>query len=361
MMTEHLTKVTVVGAGVLGLWQALACARAGFSVRLIEQNSKAIVGNASVLAGGMLAPDCEREAAPELVRDLGHGGVSMWKKLFPDVIACGSLVVAGARDRAELTRFSKMTSGFEPLDEVQLSAMEPDLAGRFSSALFFADEAHVVVPEALAFLLCEVRRLGVEVILGERFCFGQGALGSDDQVIIDCRGMAARDDPDAGMMPALSRLRGVRGERIIVQTEDVHFHRPVRLLHPRHPIYVVPWDKGRFVVGATVIESADKSGASVRSVLELLSTAFALNPTFGEAELLHVGAGVRPAFPDNIPRAVVLPDHRVISVNGAYRHGFLLAPVLADAVLCYLQDGDDSHPLIVGPGFYSSNSCTHGQ
>jgi glycine oxidase len=37
--------------------------------------------------------------------------------------------------------------------------------------------------------------------------------------------------------------------------------------------------------------------------------------------------GVRPAFPDNLPR--VLRRGRTVYLNGLYRHGFLLAPAFA--------------------------------
>ena len=50
-----------------------------------------------------------------------------------------------------------------------------------------------------------------------------------------------------------------------------------------------------------------------------------------------MGAGVRPAFADNVPKIVV--RGRTIHVNGLYRHGFLLAPVLAELVADYLATG----------------------
>ena len=64
-------EITVVGAGVLGLWQAVALARAGHVVRLLEKSPVPFAEAASRWAGAMLAPDCEAESAPALVRDLG--------------------------------------------------------------------------------------------------------------------------------------------------------------------------------------------------------------------------------------------------------------------------------------------------
>ena len=129
----------------------------------------------------------------------------------------------------------------------------------------------------------------------------------------------------------------MRGERLIVRTREIGFRRPVRFLHPRHSIYVVPWGDGLHMVGATVIESDDTGPITVRSALELLGMAYALHPAFGEAQIVDAGAGVRPAFADNVPKVIV--RGQTIHVNGLYRHGFLLAPALAELVADYLADG----------------------
>lgn len=327
-------RITVVGAGILGLWQALTLARRGETVRLIEASLEPFAAGASLHAGAMLAPDCEAEAAPAIVREEGRRGLELWAATYAGgLIRNGSLVVAAARDQGELQRFAKLTQRHRVLDGDGIAALEPDLAGRFSSALLFPDEAHVAAREAMAFLLGEGRASGVEVRLGETW-----RPGADDGIVVDCRGLAARDE--------LPGLRGVRGERLLIRTSEVTLARPVRLLHPRHPLYVVPWSGGRFLVGATMIESEDAGPVTVRSALELLGAAYALHPGFGEAEILETGAGVRPAFADNVARAIVRDGGRHIDVNGAFRHGFLLAPVLAEAVSGYLSTGA-GHPLLI--------------
>ncbi len=135
----------------------------------------------------------------------------------------------------------------------------------------------------------------------------------------------------------LSDLRGVRGERFVVRSTEVNLHRPVRLLHPRRSIYVVPWGDGLHMIGATVIERGDDGPVTVRSALELLGMAYTLHPAFAEAEIVEMGAGVRPAFSDNVPKVRVAG--RTIHVNGLFRHGFLLAPVLSVLVADYLETG----------------------
>jgi glycine oxidase len=128
-------------------------------------------------------------------------------------------------------------------------------------------------------------------------------------------------------MDQLSDLRGVKGEMLIVRCPDVNLSRPVRLLHPRFPLYIVPREDHHFMIGATVIESGDRDHISVRSIMELLNTAYALHPAFAEAHIIEIGTDARPAFPDHLPR-IVHRDKRTF-VNGLYRHGFLISPALA--------------------------------
>ncbi len=332
-MPQPARNITVLGAGILGLWQAVTLARQGHRLRLLEASATPFVDCASIYGGVMLAPEREAETAPEMLRALGHEGVALWRALYPALKINGSIVIAGARDIGELDRFASHTQGHRRLSAEEIAELEPDLAGRFSSALFFADEAHLPATAAMEHMLTLAQEAGVEIVLGET----EGAeTGSD--VIVDCRGIAARD--------ALPDLRGVRGERALIRARDVALSRPVQLLHPRIPLYVVPCDEGVYMIGATVIESEDRGPVSVRSALELLGGAYAVHPAFAEAEIIDLGAGVRPAFPDNIPRAIVRDGGRRIYVNGAYRHGFLLAPVLARAVAHYIQGGGASELLV---------------
>ena len=339
-MTVARLPITVVGAGVVGLWQALTLNRAGHDVILLERSPEEtpFAATASRLAGAMLAPDCEAEAAPPLVRDLGRRGIALWRTVYPDLAERGSLVVANARDRGEITRFAGVTANHTRLDTSGLGALEPSLTENFDGALYFPDEAHMPAPAALTALLAMVRAAGVRVSFGHDWI--ETNPDTRSSLVIDCRGFAAAAD--------LPKLRGVRGERALVHAPEVRLSRPVRLLHPRFPLYVVPWPGDVYMIGATVIESDDGGPMSVRSGLELLGAAYALHPGFGEGSILEMGAGIRPALPDNIPRAMVCAGGRIIRVNGAYRHGFLLAPILAEAVAGYIAKGAAAdHPLLV--------------
>ncbi|MDF3215418.1 glycine oxidase ThiO [Mesorhizobium sp. M7A.F.Ca.CA.001.09.2.1] len=321
-------RVLVKGAGVAGLTAAFELAVRGAAVTVVETRH-GLGGNASWFAGGMLAPWCERESAEQPVLDLGRDAADWWDDALPgQVTRAGTLVLAAPRDTGELDRFATRTSGHRRVDDDEIAVLEPDLAGRFRRGLLFPDEAHLDPRQAIAALHEKLATMGVKFHFG---CDARPISGFARR--IDCMGMAAADD----------RLRGVRGEMLILRTPDVSLSRPVRLLHPRFPLYAVPRTDHRFMIGATMIESQSAGPVTARSMMELLGAAHALHPAFGEAEIVETGVGVRPAFPDNLPR--VETDGEIIAINGFYRHGFLLAPAMARqaADLVFSQDRTKEH------------------
>ena len=315
--------VTIIGAGIAGAWQALLFAQAGHDVTLHEQSDASLMLSTSHWAGGMLAPFCESESAEPVISRLGQRSLDLWRQQLPDTPFNGSLVVAHARDRSDFERFAKLTSGHRRLDAAALAALEPSLEGRFRDALFFPDEGHVEPRRVLPQLHEKI------LAAGGRIRFNSEVRSEKiDGLVIDCRGLAGRD--------AQTELRGVKGEMILIESAEVQLARPVRLIHPRWPLYVIPREGNLFMLGATSIEAED-TGVSVRSALELLGAAYAVHPAFAEARIVEFGSGLRPAFPDNLPRISV--DGERIAVNGLYRHGFLVAPALAEMTLAYVERG----------------------
>ena len=379
---------TVLGAGVAGLCVATEIVARGGAVSLIDRGGGPGPHGCSWWAGGMLAPFCEGERAEEPVVRFGQAAAGWWERHAGGVTRAGTLVVALGRDRAELDRFARRSGGHEPAGPERIAELEPDLAGRFGRALFFPGEAHLDPRRALATLAERLAGQGIAIVRGEAPCGGaappsqhspargEGAAVADaalvpdrdalvgamvaradtsvsgsggsglappplrgragegeatpaTQHIIDCRGLAARD--------ALPDLRGIKGEMVVLRCPEVRLARPVRLLHPRIPLYIVPRGDGVYMLGATVIETAERGRVTARSLLELLSAAYALHPAFGEAEVLEIGVDARPAFPDNLPR--IRRAGPTIHANGLFRHGFLLGPALACQVADMLFEG----------------------
>lgn len=318
------SRATIVGGGICGSWAALLLAEAGLAVTLHDRDGPEMRAGTSHWAGGMLAPDCESDAAEPVVVRLGRRSVALWREHMPDVPLNGSLVVSHPRDRGDLDRLGRQTRGHRTVAGDELGELEPALAGRFRTGLFYPDEGHVEPRLVLPAIRDKLAARGAAIR------FRSECDPADlDGLVVDCRGLGAR--------PAMPDLRGVKGETVLVACDEIALARSVRLMHPRWPIYVIPRDGNRFLIGASTVESEDTSGVSVRSALELMTAAYALHPAFGEARIVELGTALRPAFPDNGPRITV--EGSRIAVNGLYRHGFLLAPALAELVAAYVTTG----------------------
>lgn len=310
---------TILGGGVAGLSMATELTARGATVKIIDPAGAPGDHACSWWAGGMLAPECEGALAEPAVVHHGRAAADWWEGHGAEVIRKGTLVIALGRDAGELRTFQRRVPTTERLDGAGIAMLEPDLEGRYRQGLFLPNEAHLDPRATLAHLHARLSET--------RGTFEPK--GPAQGQVIDCRGLTARAD--------LKDLRGVKGEMVVVRSADVTFSRPIRLLHPRFPLYIVPRGDGVFMLGATQIESGERSRATVRSVMELLNAAYALHPAFGEAELLEIGVDARPAFADNQPRIRRTAER--VYANGLFRHGFLLAPALARMTADLMLDG----------------------
>ncbi len=305
--------VLVKGAGVAGLATALELARRGISVEVVERRADIGLG-ASHWAGGMLAPYCEREAAEEIVLTSGLAAADWWDEAVPGLVQRqGTLVLANPRDLADLKRFATRTRGHRWLGEDEIAELEPDLAGRFGTGLFFSEEAHLDPRQALRGF---IGRRGSSVspsASGRRQVMRQAMRAS--WIAGDHR-RSVRSKDCAGCAGRCSIWRRV--------TSPLPSRAPPA---SPPPLYIVPRGNGLFMLGATMIETEDDGPITARSMMELLNTAYALHPAFAEARIVETGTGIRPAFPDNVPRLIETSEG--LAVAGMHRHGFLLAPALA--------------------------------
>lgn len=316
-------KVAIIGAGVAGLTCACELCDRGISVALYERSAQLGEAACSWYAGGMIAPWCERESAEQPVADFGVEAQGWWDMHIDGFQKCGSLVLSMQRDKRDIERFARLTRHHQWLDANAIGRLEPELADRFERGLFYPREAHLDSRRAMHQLAAYLLERGVEI----QFNTELQAEDCDCDRVIDCRGFSARD--------RLPELRGVKGEMLILETAEISLSRPVRLVHLRYPTYVVPREDNLFMLGATMIESERRGSVTARSMLELLSAAYALHPAFAEAEIVEAGVDLRPAYADNLPR--LYRKDNIIFVNGLFRHGFLLGPAMArqaaDAIL----------------------------
>ena len=338
----------VIGAGLMGRLLALALAQAGHRVQVYEAGPEDATGSAALAAAAMLAPLAESAVTEAGVVRMGSHSLLRWPQLIAQLDLPtffqqnGTLIVWHRQDAAEAMRFSRHMDKTalampdlppaQALDGAAIAALEPALGQRFENGLYLPGEGQLDNRQLLAALLSQLELLQVDMHWNSPRSpedFRPGTSGQPDWVF-DCRGLGAK--------PQWPGVRGVRGEVLRVHAPEVTLLRPVRLVHPRYPLYIAPKQDHVFVIGATEIESEDMSPASVRSALELLSAAYSVHSGFAEARLLELSTQCRPTLIDNLP-AVRFTAPNTIQINGLYRHGFLIAPAMLDIVMELLQSG----------------------
>ena len=338
----------VIGAGLMGRMLALALAQAGHRVEVHEAGPQDATGSAARAAAAMLAPLAESAVTEAGVVRMGSHGLKRWPELIAQLPLPtffqqnGTLIVWHRQDAPEAMRFARHMDSTarampelppaQTLDGAAIAALEPSLGQRFEHGLYLPGEGQLDNRQLLAALQQALENMKVALHWNSPRSpedFSPGASGQPDWVF-DCRGLGAK--------PQWPGVRGVRGEVLRVHAPEVTLLRPVRLVHPRYPLYIAPKQDHIFVIGATEIESEDMSPASVRSALELLSAAYSVHSGFAEARLLEISTQCRPTLLDNLP-AVRFTAPRTIQINGLYRHGFLIAPAMLDVVMELIQNG----------------------
>ncbi|WP_372782416.1 FAD-dependent oxidoreductase [Litorivivens sp.] len=350
--------IAIAGVGLMGRLIAWQLQRRGHQLTLFDAGDEQGTLSAAYVAAAMLAPYSEAVTSGAEMFALGKNAIGQWRELLRqlaetgahtiDLKDSGSVVVAHELDRASLQHFSQKLravvgddSSVKALDRSGITELEPELPQSFRQGLWLAGEG-CLDNRALLSALRDTLVAGgaqwrshVAVQSVEPGVLHTAARAESFDWVVDCRGLGAKADwPD---------VRGVRGEILWVKAPEVRLSRPVRLMHPRYHLYITPKPGDIYVVGATEIESESQAPVTVRSELELLSALYSVHSGFAEAHIVHSFARCRPALPDNLPLVRVIDG--LLQVNGLYRHGYLLAPVvLASALRAF--EGDCSAPFV---------------
>ena len=382
------TTIAIVGAGLMGRLIALALHRQGYAITLIDKDNKAAHQSAAYAAAGLLAPLGESLHCEANIVEMGFESLKLWPTLLESLDEYtffqqeGTIMVSHEQDQGDYLRFSRHLQQHyaqhtaQHINRQQLEQLEPEIGRSFKQALFLPDEGQVGNRKLLIALqrqlekekvtwLSECNVVAITESIEEK-CDEENKPASQSHVVqshvvhshivqyqikhhsntaqpiqsiqekkfdlvIDCRGTGAKTKPvknstQATQANPLTDLRAVRGELFQLFAPNVNISRPIRLMHPRYQLYIAPKGKGFYVVGATEIESDDTSPMTVRSAMELLSAAYSVHPGFAEANIRQQISQLRPAFSDNQPK--IFHQTGLIQVNGLYRHGFLIAPVV---------------------------------
>jgi glycine oxidase len=347
--------IAIVGAGVVGRLTAMSLIDANHNVTIYDKHPLDTPDNAAFASAGMLCPLGEIIHAPRSVLDMGLWSLNRWSDLlkilgkqdpYHEQIfyqSNGSLAVAFPQDEScfkQLEQDLRMKActhidSIDWLDQQQLEKIEPNL-GQFNQAAFLKTEGQLC---NRSFLSASTRALNAQAqVIDQRELQQKDIeqLSSEFEWVIDCRGSGAIEQQ--GRQLPDNNLRGIRGEVLRVYCPEVTFNRPIRVMHPRNSIYIVPKPNHEFVIGATEVESHAEHPITLRSCLELMTTLYAIHPAFSEAQILETRVGIRTAFSDNTPK--VQRSQNIISANGLYRHGWLIGPAITNKILQVINEKD---------------------
>lgn len=341
--------VGIAGAGLLGRLLAWQLSARGHEVRVFDpapDGTSRTPGTpyaAGWTAAGMLSPLAELECADARVAQYGLCSLDLWQRIVGelpghvDFRRKGSLLLAHRPDVGAAQRLLDVLRAKAPgehfprnLPLEELRRIEPSIHGP-AHAWLLEQEGQIHTVQAMLALAEGAARRGAQWHWGrgvERL--GPGALEAGGTThrfdwVFDVRGVGARPD-----LP----VRGVRGEVFWLHAPGVQLDRPVRLLHPRWRVYIVPRPGDLMVVGASEIESEDRSPVSVRTTLALLSAAHSVIPELAEARIVHAESNLRPALPDNLP--VIETQPGLTRINGLFRHGWLIAPAMVEEAVAQI-------------------------
>ncbi len=336
-MKTNPQKFSVIGAGIMGIMSTYTLQKHFPSANITLHDPKGFpADNASFAAGGMIAPLSELDHMPHDYLAAGFDAIDEWQNItnaLPtpfEFSAKGSLFITHDADRHLLERFKSLlpaTDDWKQVDAQEINAIEPVLnTHTFRQGLHMKREAHLHPQKAMQAMLEAIPNKRAEAI-------EQNQASQNADWVIDCRGMAANNEG--------AKLRGVKGETLIVHNPEFSLSRPLRLMHPRYPLYIVPREGNIFMIGATIIESNESDYVTIRSGMELMSALYSINRSFGDAQILEIKSGIRPSYSDNLPR--IHAKNNIIRANGLYRHGFLFSPVMAQTIAHYIAGKTYKH------------------
>lgn len=359
----------IAGAGIVGTTTAWRAAQAGHEVTVVDDRAP----GAWQVAAGMLAATSEVAAGEHDRVRLAAAGAQRWRRHAEQLARAGgtdldlgtgqTLLVARTDDDLAVLRETlavRRELGVEvtPLRARECRDREPGLHPRIRGGLL-TDDQHVDPRRVVAAARAAGAAAGARFVTGEVTSVGSapddGAIGACDAPI---RGAALADgswlDADVVVLaggwrsgriagvPATIReaLRPVKGQVLVLGVADgaaLPVRSTVRAMVRGRPLYLVPRNDGRVVVGATEEERGDDTAVTAGGVRTLLDAAVDLAPGIDELVLHETLAGLRPGTVDGRPLIGPTARAGLLAATGHHRDGVLLSLLTAERIVDHLE------------------------
>lgn len=374
-MLDKAAEHIVVGAGAAGLAVAYQLARRGKKVIILEARQPG--AGAMGASGGMLSPAYEAEFEEiSLLRAMVES-----RARYPTwVAALGDIghEINGTYELALLPEdvsYLQRRFEFETAQGLHVQWLEgadlrkrlPMVSNRIPAGTYAPDEGQVDPVLLVARLVEACQRLGVEIVedrpvtrvsLEADYVQLETSTGPlQASVAIACVGV-----PLEGLTLPFA-VYPVRGQMTAVDLPRPGWlPAPIRYLSRQHGYgYAIP-KRNRILLGGTAEEKGADPSLTVGGLLDILRRAYYVLPDLYESRIQDIWAGLRPATKARTPLLygpVVGPKGaRVYFVNGLYRNGILLLPLIGEEVARWVVEGT-LHPLL--QPFHESGHTAGGE
>jgi len=364
-------EVVVVGGGVMGCASALALAKAGAKVVVLERSVPG--AEASSAAAGIIGAQIEaseRDSGFELALE-SRARYPRWADELKAATGidigyrqCGVLRVAfDEESKDEIVRETawqeKAGLAVQKIEKEKLHVLEPKLDPKAAFALHFPEDGQVDPPLLLRALYIAAAQAGVSFRSGAYVRAVAAEAGVVRGVVLEdgTRVVSDRVVLAAGSWSTLvegvplesSAVRPARGQIVELEAREPALKRIV--FGPR--CYLVPREDGRVLVGSTMEFVGYAREVTAGAIRDLLSAAIELVPSLTDSTLGRTWSNFRPYSDRGRPLIGASEIRGLILATGHHRSGILLAPVTAE-IVCALALGERP-PFEVGTYATSSH------
>lgn len=345
----NTSDIIVVGAGVIGCAVAHELARRGASVDVVDDRPVAM--GATQASAGVLAPFIEaREGHPLL--DLAVRSLGLFDDFIIRVEADSGLTVPYRRtgtldvalDEADIEKLTATANVLAHrrvratmLDAAGARAEEPQVADGVLGGLLIEPHGYVGAVDLTRALAAAARRSGAQLMEPTRvrriLSNGSDVVVETDKGTLTGGTVVLAAGSWSGQIAvdgvAAAPVRPVRGQLLYLSWRGA----PLRRVTWSSRCYLVPWDDGTVLLGATAEEAGFDERVTVAGVRDLLEAVCEVVPQAWSAGFSGARVGLRPATPDGLPiigKSSTVPN--LMYATGHFRNGILLAPLTAQLV-----------------------------
>jgi glycine oxidase len=342
--------ILVIGAGIVGCAVAYELARRGASVQIVDDRPAGM--GATQASAGVLAPFIEApEPGPFL--DLATRSLDLYDTFVASVASDSGLPVTYRRNgtldvalqeetvrrfRASATALRERGVAAELIDARTARTEEPNLGESVMGGLVIPVHGYVIATELTRALAAAAERHGARLIEQGRVRKLTNASGelvvATDRGSFHCASVVLAGGSWSGQIEIAGieervPIRPVRGQLLYLDWNGTRLRRTTW----SERCYLVPWDDGTLLVGATVEEAGFDERTTTAGVRDLIDAACELMPRASTAGFRSAKAGLRPASSDGLPvigASSVIPN--LMYATGHFRNGVLLSPITATLV-----------------------------